>query len=104
MRELEKLGVAPHTGAWIETPATDAERSSPKSRPIRARGLKLDWHLRLWTTSVAPHTGAWIETTAFSDTSDTSSMSRPIRARGLKQRKPLYELSADCRAPYGRVD
>ena len=37
-------GVAPHVGAWIETPVRPASPSA--------------------TTAVAPHVGAWIETSA----------------------------------------
>jgi len=74
--------VAPHTGAWIETPEIQPERRDGESRPIRARGLKL--HI-----CVAPA---------------QPNRSRPIRARGLKLpgQPGLYILAG--RAPYGRVD
>ncbi len=36
----------------------------PRSRPMRARGLKLDLPGLFWDRHlVAPHAGAWIETT-----------------------------------------
>ena len=56
--------VAPHAGAWIETRADGAERSSVWSRPMRARGLKLTNSFAgcRRRTAVAPHAGAWIET------------------------------------------
>ena len=41
VKKLYVIAVAPHTGAWIETPMPEEEE-------------------RLW--QVAPHTGAWIET------------------------------------------
>ena len=63
---LKLGGVAPHTGAWIET-------------------LMID---RLYQSSwVAPHTGAWIET--LGDTvAGSISLSHPTRVRGLKQIRP----------------
>ena len=77
--------VAPHAGAWIETPFSRAaaaffssrptrarglkHTSSPfttpfrRSRPTRARGLKLaPVSTHTSSSSVAPHAGAWIET------------------------------------------
>ena len=56
--------VAPHAGAWIETHDMDNKQTNrKKSRPVRARGLKPSEAdsipcLRL----VAPRAGAWIET------------------------------------------
>ena len=57
-------GVAPHAGAWIETPATGRRLSGrPSSHPTRVRGLKLAEHDRSpLDDGVAPHAGAWIET------------------------------------------
>ncbi len=56
--------VAPHAGAWIETPRRFTRSiDCVSSRPTRARGLKHNEILRsISRTSVAPHAGAWIET------------------------------------------
>ena len=55
--------VAPRAGAWIETLPFADVMSLRRSRPARARGLKL-WCCgqRGITMSVAPRAGAWIET------------------------------------------
>ena len=102
-----KKVVAPHAGAWIETVSqARCAHSLRWSRPTRARGLKLGWHL--WSYAVpasrptrarglklvvkvlvimsrvvAPHAGAWIETAADSGARQHIA-SRPTRARGLK--------------------
>jgi len=56
--------VAPHAGAWIETcAACTATATTPKSRPMRARGLKQPDCRRL----------------------SAKLLSRPMQARGLKQ-------------------
>ena len=80
---LRTLMVAPHAGAWIETPCP---------RCHRPRG------------AVAPHAGAWIET--FDETGiDGYSASRPTRARGLKQEYHARQRYDERRrAPRGRVD
>ena len=61
---FSEYGVAPYTGAWIETPAlADEITRRERSHPIRVRGLKqktILHHLR--HKNVAPYTGAWIET------------------------------------------
>ena len=84
LKRLMKMGatlhlqVAPHAGAWIETP-------SPQRRRMPAR--------------VAPHAGAWIETADFSNIS-TRSSSRPMRARGLKPSRATCIRSALAVAPH----
>ena len=55
-------GVAPHVGAWIET---------PKSR------------MKAMPDTVAPHVGAWIETSCLRK-GEASGMSLPMWERGLK--------------------
>jgi len=99
--------VAPFPGAWIETICTRVTLAvSSKSRPSRARGLKLlkQKSLILMVMSrpsrarglkqyfvlefgcqcfVAPFPGAWIETNHL-DHDPHDSKSRPSRARGLK--------------------
>ena len=61
---MRQLKVAPHAGAWIETwKAVCLLSYLLASRPMRARGLKLDVEeLRIVVGAVAPHAGAWIET------------------------------------------
>ena len=74
--------VAPHAGAWIETNRMEDGTLVHGSRPTRARGLKLDISSILpLVIIVAPHAGAWIETW-----------------------EPRTPISAECRAPRGRVD
>jgi len=53
-----------------------------KSRPMRARGLKLAAsYARVLVGTVAPHAGAWIETI---DNAFNLKIFHPMRARGLK--------------------
>jgi len=59
---LKKMRVAPRAGAWIETPDNTLERLRVRSRPVRARGLKLAGY------------GVGV----------SHRESRPVRARGLK--------------------
>ena len=82
------LCVAPHVGAWIETPSAHRQTFTLKSLPMWERGLKLPVltedvmpgeSLPMWERGlkldelekqtkeeeVAPHVGAWIETTDF---------------------------------------
>ncbi len=56
--------VAPRAGAWIETAYFFRRYLFPlKSRPARARGLKLlEIILAQRAVKVAPRAGAWIET------------------------------------------
>ena len=56
--------VAPHAGAWIETPASSAWSRSP--------------------LAVAPHAGAWIETESSGPLPCSLVESPPTRGRGLK--------------------
>ena len=79
------LNVAPHVGAWIETPH-ESPSSMPalRSHPMWVRGLK-----PLYCPSggckpcVAPHVGAWIETIIVSEHHDIAA-SHPMWVRGLK--------------------
>ena len=58
------LGVAPHAGAWVETPVAEATPQGPvASPPTRGRGLKrLELVGYYRPRGVAPHAGAWVET------------------------------------------
>ena len=76
--------VAPFTGAWIETGCRRAAWSRCRSRPSRARGLKLPCADGVRGGHVAPFTGAWIETVPIPP-SRALPRSRPSRARGLKR-------------------
>ena len=60
---LPQAAVAPHAGAWIET---------PDNKP------------NLGGTPVAPHAGAWIETLSTRFFIDFDTLSHPTRVRGLK--------------------
>ena len=87
--------VAPHAGAWIETRCWTSPTSTRRSRPTRARGLKLgrgNQEARIMLSRptracglkrvfgyvlaeerlVAPHAGAWIETSPTRTTSESS--------------------------------
>ena len=56
-------GVAPRTGAWIETTAAWPNPMCAPSPPARGRGLKqITESSSTKTRTVAPRTGAWIET------------------------------------------
>ena len=58
------LFVAPHAGAWIETPKSAASNFTTFwSHPMRVRGLKHNRQpAEVILGPVAPHAGAWIET------------------------------------------
>ena len=117
-------GVAPHTGAWIETLDELIHISLIMSHPTRVRGLKLLLLRRRRRCRVAPHTGAWIETN-ITGVAQKLGKSHPTRVRGLKQPTPLETLaitvaphtgawiettgeverhSLECRTPHGCVD
>ena len=82
---ITELQVAPHVGAWIETPTQQLGWTYYKSHPMWVRGLKQPAHRTeedsqashpMWVRGlkpqgalsvllagwVAPHVGAWIET------------------------------------------
>ena len=84
---------------------TIAADTSSKSRPMRARGLKLKYaHLQVRQGFVAPHAGAWIETASVRLFATTTLSSRPMRARGLKPQDRKNLKRKRGRAPCGRVD
>ena len=93
--------VAPHAGAWVETPTT-AARPTPSSRspPTRGRGLKLRhavagsmvvespptrgrglkrkrYNWTMVNQHVAPHAGAWVETHGVLHVTGTSARRPP---------------------------
>ena len=74
--------VAPHAGAWIETP----DRNPPTQ-----------------CLMVAPHAGAWIETYSLRRGSGGLCVA-PMRARGLKRIIGDAGATDFGRAPCGRVD
>ena len=82
VKKLYVIAVAPHTGAWIETPYSVIFMKSGKSLPIRERGLK---HLH-------------------SEEHTTTIQSLPIRERGLKHLLATPVTRQRCRSPYGSVD
>ena len=74
--------VAPHVGAWIETPA-------PRPR-----------HECLL---VAPHVGAWIETPGETNTVKISTVAPHVGA-WIETNICTHRFGGLCRAPRGRVD
>ena len=85
--------VAPHAGAWIETPpSTCRQRPPTRSPPTRGRGLK---HSRYGATpgqhGVAPHAGAWI--------GHANHGSPPTRGRGLKRREQPQATAQPAGSP-----
>ena len=76
------LVVAPHAGAWIETPTNEITNI---------------------LTLVAPHAGAWIETIC-SKQMKMRSTSLPTRERGLKLESNIKLDMDKSRSPRGSVD
>ena len=70
-----------------------------RSRPTRARGLKLaaGFPVRIYD-QVAPYAGAWVETIPFT-TGAQKTWSRPTRARGLKPSGVLQVRTAQVSRP-----
>ena len=121
-------GVAPFTGAWIETvtsPHPDVYTPSHPSRvrglklllhvgatvlgmshPSRVRGLKLDTRGDLFGREhVAPFTGAWIETDLVAEQKRRKAESHPSRVRGLKLFSFFsFRPQPGCRTLHGCVD
>ena len=61
--DVEFFLVAPHVGAWIETPQNTLALFKCASLPTWERGLKRITHIvKMQEAQVAPHVGAWIET------------------------------------------
>ena len=54
--------VAPHTGAWIETPSYRVLKMNFLVAPHTGAWIETPALLAVWLRCVAPHTGAWIET------------------------------------------
>ena len=76
------LAVAPHAGAWIETPNVLDNGPSEASHPMRVRGLKLNGHTVICSLS----------------------SSHPMRVRGLKLFEELFGPNSFGRTPCGCVD
>ena len=76
--------VAPHTGAWIETPSFVKSATAVVVAPHTGAWIETGKTLKVVADLVvAPHTGAWIETFIISVPSVRYS-SHPTRVRGLK--------------------
>ena len=77
--------VAPHAGAWIETPAVSAFRAVSIVAPHAGAWIET---LALLASRdprhVAPHAGAWIETLRIRHPVPGGHESHPTRVRGLK--------------------
>ena len=98
--------VAPHAGAWIETCCAASGSTLCASRPTRARGLKqVKQFENQGNRLVAPHAGAWIETGAAPFPRDHQAVAPHagawIETRGAARRTPPRRPG---RAPRGRVD
>jgi len=62
-RDMCRIEVAPHAGAWIETRPLAMACVATVSPPTRGRGLKHTVERPGDASAeVAPHAGAWIET------------------------------------------
>ena len=81
--------VAPHAGAWIETPIIKNVISGSESHPTRVRGLKHPPAIIKLRINVAPHAGAWIETKIGYDEKAVAE-SHPTRVRGLKLANDIH--------------
>ena len=97
--------VAPHVGAWIETPRVKSTKNtSIKSHPMWVRGLKLAFkRIGVEASPVAPHVGAWIET-FFTITFFLVYRSHPMWVRGLKLLGSIICKIIIRRTPCGCVD
>ena len=76
--------VAPFTGAWIETMRLSAFARPGRVAPLRARGLKPMYLLRIKFHIGRALTGAWIETVWIAIDAGPAWHVAPLRARGLK--------------------
>ena len=96
--------VAPFTGAWIEIQLMNETVPTPRSLPLRERGLKCPlgggydcaWH-------VAPFTGAWIEILG-PQGGVVWVESLPLRERGLKSNAAAAPPGSCRPSLYGSVD
>ena len=79
-----RVGVAPHAGAWIETPLIRAALLRASSLPMRERGLKhQDNHRRFTPIMSLPMRERGLKRSITSAASDER-RSLPMRERGLK--------------------
>ena len=97
--------VAPRVGAWIETQVVGELRFQRESLPVWERGLKLLILEVVYTLiPVAPHVGAWVETGSSASVCQYG-RSLPMWERGLKPLGVvLCDLNAYRRSPCGSVD
>ena len=84
IRHNRKYHVAPHAGAWIETPKIAGINVLLRSPLMQGRGLKLTVIVNFFSAQVAPHAGAWIETWS-TNTVLSPNPSPLMQGRGLKQ-------------------
>jgi len=63
LRDVRQVRVAPHAGAWIETPSAPSLFPTRLVAPHAGAWIETQMCLmNLLFNSVAPHAGAWIET------------------------------------------
>jgi len=97
-------GVAPRTGAWIETKAPVRKGALALSPPARGRGLKLIIAAGIAAAAGSPPArGRGLKPLTLS-TLTTSRRSPPARGRGLKREMAKEIPAAASRPPHGGVD
>ena len=97
---MDARTVAPHAGAWIETPRGAEDRRDGKVAPHAGAWIETHHMPPLKRDFVvAPHAGAWIETRMPRTTTKTAG-SRPTRARGLKQPADTWDSQSLTVAPH----
>ena len=99
------LGVAPRTGAWIETFAALRLRSAFEVAPRTGAWIETTQTARgtYQMPAVAPRTGAWIETESVPRI-DLTTPSPLVQGRGSKHEHQRMEETAERRPSYRGVD
>jgi len=84
LHTLDRLAVAPHAGAWIETSISRWKTTGSRVAPHAGAWIETILPcLLFFKTLVAPHAGAWIETSR-SIGHPLNDASLPMRGRGSK--------------------
>ena len=98
-------GVAPHVGAWIETPYLLQGRSMRASLPTWERGLKpIAKVVIIIYMCVAPHVGAWIETCGIAESIFARSVAPHVGAWIETCMCVTFVILTNGRSPRGSVD
>ena len=93
--------VAPHVGAWIETPCYRCSSERIHVAPHVGAWIETAYGTGIRTPQevVAPHVGAWIETT-LTRLRDFSKRSHPMWVRGLKHNYEGFFVLQSSVAPH----